>query len=142
MIETIFVLLVIFQLKHFFADFPLQNSYMHSKGRVGWNFVPPLLAHVFVHATLSFVITYCFTGAFLFSIVLGLFDLVVHFTMDRIKAGPKYLGKYEYLAKHEFSSASVAQLRDDKKFWISLGFDQMVHHLTHFAIIYLIVTHV
>lgn len=141
MIETIFVLLVIFQLKHFFADFPLQNVYMFGKGNAGWDFVPPLLAHALVHATLSFIIAYWFTGAFFFSFALGLFDLVIHFIMDRIKAGPKYLGRYGYLAKHEFSSASEAQLHNDKKFWVALGFDQMVHHLTHFAIIHLIVTH-
>ncbi len=141
MIETTFVLLVIYQLKHFFADFPLQSAYMHGKGNAGWDFVPPLLAHVLLHAALTLTIVYCTTFELGFSLILATLDLVVHFAMDRIKAGPKYLGKYQYLANNQFEAATQAELKSDKKFWVALGFDQMVHHLTHFVIIYLVITH-
>jgi hypothetical protein len=56
---------------------------------------------------------------------LAIVDFVVHFTMDRIKAGPRYLGR--------FSDVS------SKAFWVSFGFDQMVHHLTHLYIVWYLI---
>ena len=141
MIETTFVLLVIYQLKHFFADFPLQNEYMQGKGKAGWDFIPPLLAHVLVHAIFTFMIVLSFTRELGFALVLSTFDLTIHFVMDRIKAGPKYLGRFENLAKNQFASATESELRSNKNSSTALGFDQMVHHLTHFVIIYLVITH-
>ena len=62
------------------------------------------------------VIVYCTTFDLGFSLMLASFDLVVYFVMDRIKAGPKYLGKYQYLAKDQFAAATETELKNDKKF--------------------------
>ncbi len=123
--EKLFVLLIAFQLKHFLADFPLQGKYMLGKFKADWSFFWPLFSHCSVHACFTLLICSFFTDiktAFLLAVM----DLIIHFTMDRIKAGPKYLGRFKDVM--------------DKKFWWSLGFDQMVHHLTHYLIIYLILT--
>ena len=78
--------------------------------------------------------------------------------MDRIKASPKMLGRYKSLSKKEFmrakdqvndeytygdienrkafSKLGKSKLDSNRKFWYSLGIDQMVHHLTHYIIIY------
>lgn len=122
-IVSLFALLVIYQLKHFICDYPLQNAYMLGKfEEIGW--VKPLLAHTGIHAVATFLIALVFTQMVFLSLSLALFDLVVHFIMDRVKASPKLLGRYDI---------------KDKRFWWSLGFDQMVHHLTHYAIIACIV---
>ncbi len=119
-----FLLLTIYQVKHFIADFPLQREYMLRKTRAGWDFAPPLAVHCAVHAMLTLIIIGIFAPTLWW---LAMLDFVVHFIMDRIKSGPKYLGRYNNLHKPAF--------------WSCLGFDQMVHHLTHFYIVFELVTY-
>ena len=121
-LQLVFLLLIIFQLKHFICDFPLQREYMLKKTMPGWEFAVPLGLHCAVHAVMTLVILMFFNPSLAW---LALFDFVVHFIMDRIKSGPRYLGRY-----HD---------RDKSGFWNALGFDQMVHHLTHYYIIYTII---
>lgn len=121
-VTYVFTLFIIFQVKQFAADFPLQNHYMLQKTRSDWKFLLPLAAHCAIHALITFIITLFFAPSLWW---LGIIDFVIHFTMDRIKAGPKYLGRFS-----DMNSAG---------FWMSFGFDQMVHHFTHYWIIYTIV---
>lgn len=127
----IFILLVVFQIKHFLCDYPLQTQYMLKKGQhTGWEI--PLFLHASTHALGTGVITgfyflikdplYNYTN-----LVLGLMtiDLIVHFIVDRIKAHPKLGGIFK---------------PNNPKFWYSLGLDQMIHHLTHYTIIFFIIT--
>ena len=115
-----FLLLVLFQLKHFVADYPLQTEYMLGKFKNGWDFIPHLVAHTFVHATITFIISFTFTQSIKWSIIFSCFDFIIHFSMDRIKAVKKYLNRWK---------------PDEKYFWWALGFDQMIHHFTHYIII-------
>ena len=121
-VQFVFFLLVVFQLKHFVADFPLQNRYMLQKKKTDWSFIPPLASHCAIHALLTLVLVLWLEPRLWW---LGLVDFFVHFTMDRIKAGPRYLGRFSDVSKSSF--------------WIALGFDQMVHHLTHIYIIWALV---
>lgn len=120
---TLFALLVAFQVKHFLADFPLQGRYMLGKFKPGWDFVPPLLAHVGVHGSMTFTIACAAHASLALAVGLALGDAAVHFAMDRIKAGPRYLGRWK---------------PDSPFFWWALGLDQMVHHLTHYAVIWVL----
>ncbi len=114
--------MAIFQIKHFIADFPLQLPYMLKKFRPGWDFLLPLTTHCAVHAlfTLSTVI---FFNPKLWW--LAIFDFVAHFIMDRLKAGPRYLGRW-----NDASKAS---------YWSAFGFDQLFHHMTHLYIVWVMV---
>jgi hypothetical protein len=123
-IELFLSLLIFFQLKHFVADFVLQNVWMLQKARPGWDFVPPLSIHCGVHALLTLAVTLYLNPVFWW---LAICDFVIHFTMDRIKAGPRYFGRY-----HDVQT---------KGFWVTFGFDQMVHHLTHIWIAWFLATH-
>ena len=96
---------------------------MLKKALPGWNFLLPLTLHCSVHAVITFLITAVVNIKFWW---LALLDFAIHFTMDRIKSGPRYLGRYND--------------RDRPGFWNALGLDQMVHHLTHYYIIYMLVT--
>lgn len=104
-----------------------------------WRFVVPLLAHVGVHAGFTFVIVCCWTyGRVDMALCLALFDAAIHFFMDRLKAGPKYLGRWKALSGKEWPAATDEQKRGNKLYYFALGFDQMVHALTHYAIIAMI----
>lgn len=121
-VELLFVLLIVFQIKHFICDFPLQREYMLKKTLPGWEFVPPLALHCAVHASFSLAIIMVVRPTLW---KLALLDFAVHFAMDRIKSGPKYLGRFND--------------KDRPGFWNSLGFDQMIHHFTHYLIVWSIV---
>lgn len=144
-IYVIFALLFTFQVKHYLADFPLQTKYMLGKfSRYDDVWIPALLAHVAVHGAFTLVISliyFCWvistgfgtfvtdnTDIFLDVILISLssasLDMAIHFSMDRIKASPYLLGKYK---------------PDEKPFWLALGVDQTVHHLTHYALIAMLI---
>lgn len=149
---AIFVLLLIYQVKHFVADYPLQTPWMLGKFKdKGW--VVPLAAHAAVHGLFTVAIG-LFCGWIPLSVVLamGLFDFVVHFTMDRIKASPNLLGRFKPLNGLEYAAMNAAatgnpigsfypveeakaRLRSNRWFWLSIGLDQAVHHLTHYVVI-------
>lgn len=155
----IFLLLIIFQLKHFLADYPLQGSYMLGKFQNGWQWVLPLTAHAGVHLGFTFVICLAYSGNLNLASLLALLDFGLHFSMDRIKASPKLLGRYKALSSYEYKQLAImlkgfdcidfqginidhyyaeGLIKSNKKFWWALGLDQMVHHLTDILIIYLV----
>lgn len=160
-VGLLFVLLVAYQVKHFLADYVLQGDYQLGKFRDDWGFFWPLLTHVAMHYFGTLVIcawAFGFPDPALASVgcSIALFDATVHFFMDRIKAGRRYLGRYkpltaaDYVRFRERSESHWTMLTDEEReeasqalysnrmFWWSLGFDQMVHHLTHYACIYFI----
>lgn len=158
---TVFVLLVVYQLKHFLADYPFQTEYMLGKFKDGWGFVKPLTAHAGVHALFTYWIVLIYSWDFKLAVALALFDFTVHFGMDRIKAGRRYLGRFKPLSPTEYANmkgyianeeamsdlygkippgAAKQALWHNKFFWWALGFDQMVHHLTHYVIIFILLT--
>lgn len=152
-LQFIFTLLIIYQLKHLLADFPLQGTFMLGKFKPGWDFLLPLLAHVGVHGGMTLAICLYFAPHLWW---LALVDAGIHFTMDRLKAGPKYLGRFKPLTGAEYvevvetmekySPSAFTVYRPAKRklwgnvlFWNAIGFDALVHHCTHYFIIYMIV---
>lgn len=121
---SLFVLLVAFQIKHVLADYFFQTEWMvFGKCRIkGW--VKPLFAHAAVHATLTLIIALIFAPTLWW---LASLDIIVHFIIDRVKANPKLGGRFK--------------MEEGSKFWWAFGVDQMLHHLTHYLIIYLIIEH-
>lgn len=158
----IWLLLVLYQIKHFLCDYPLQGAYMLGKFKKYPDFILPLLAHSAVHGVATFLIALVVKPKIAFWV--ALFDMVVHFTMDRIKASPDMLGKFKAISKSEYldktkmiESLTTAPeprhpeiqfalnemikdfhhaMQSNALFWWSLGLDQGVHHLTHYLIIY------
>lgn len=116
----LFLLLIVFQLKHFICDYPLQGTYMLGKLRAT-NWVLPLAAHAAVHATATLLIAIWFSLHL--AIILAITDFILHFTIDRLKASPNYGGRFK---------------PDQPYFWWALGADQMAHHFTHYAFIFIL----
>lgn len=162
MISTVFFLLVIYQIKHFLADYPLQGQYMLGKFKPGWDFLGPLTAHASVHGLMTLAIAYSLAGVSL-PIALGVaaLDFAIHFTMDRIKASPRMMGRWkpltgpQYVQAQKESKAGPGEiegltfdgvveagkrLRGNTYFWWALGFDQAIHHLTHYGLIWIILS--
>jgi hypothetical protein len=123
-IETVFVLMIVFQVKHFAADYIFQYNYMLKKVSPGWDFLIPLVLHCFVHSFLTLLICLFFTPHLWW---LSLVDFVIHFFLDRLRSGPRYLGRF----------------KDPHKsiFWWILGADQMLHHLTHIGLTWYMMYH-
>jgi len=104
---------------------------MEKFNRTGW--VWPLAKHAGDHAIFSGIIavsTLWFFGVGLQTIVLWtaicfFTDFAIHFTMDRIKASPNLWGRYKDM--------------NNAPYWMCLGLDQAVHHLTHYALIAMII---
>lgn len=165
----VFALLVAFQIKHLVADYLLQGyplaNYMLGKFRPGRDFIGPLAAHCGVHAVLTLILAIGAGAGFWLTLKVVVLDFATHFVMDRLKAGPKYLGRFkpfrgtadDYAQElrrtavyHRTKSMGRVpeatyveahrSIRDNALFWQSLGLDQCVHHLTHYLIIYLLIT--
>lgn len=110
------ILIAVFQLKHFIADYLLQGKYMLGKFKlVGWEL--PLFAHASVHMAMTFLIVF-FYLPFWMALILSVFDMMIHFAIDRLKV----------VLSRDYDSSK------DKEFWWWLGADQMAHHYTHYAI--------
>lgn len=152
--NTVFALLVIFQVKHFLADFPLQTSYMLGKfKRQGWFW--PLISHCAVHAFFTIAISAYFV-TWPEAVMLGTVDLLFHCSMDRVKASPDLMGRWKALspAVYVYHQAVLVErnvsvtrfegskkaLRGNRLFWYCLGIDQAWHHLTHYFIIWYLVS--
>ena len=126
---TVFALLIVFQVKHFIIDYVVQFSRHDSMKKFeadGWVF--PLFKHAndhgmasaFIVSTVLYAVSTPWLPLILLSLGAYVFDLVVHFTMDRIKASPNILGKYKF---------------PSREYFFSLAVDQSVHHVTHYVII-------
>lgn len=109
----IYLLLVTYQLKHFLCDYPLQGRYMLRKFDVFPKFILPLLAHALVHGVFTFLISLAFRQ-WRVALMFGLFDAATHFGIDRIKASPYMLGRFQALSKSDFveNQNNVTQLQN------------------------------
>lgn len=131
----IYLLLVVYQLKHFLADYPLQNKFMLGKFLPYPKFILPLLSHGLVHAVFTFLIALCLKPLHV-AVVLGLFDMTVHCVVDWVKANPSMGGRFKPLTKETYPTSTDADKKSNTFFWWALGADQMAHHLTHYLLIW------
>jgi hypothetical protein len=119
------LILILFQLKHFLGDFPLQTFYMLGKGKPGLAFVLPLGAHCTVHMVLSGMIIACFKSEYLWLCVL---EFIAHFVIDRIKATYKLpTGQWANEEKGKYLS----------KYYFAFGLDQMSHNVCYLIMAYI-----
>jgi hypothetical protein len=117
--ETVVILLVLFGIKHFLADFLWQFSYMvRDKGQYG---APGGMTHAGIHGILTFFVLIGFVRPE-DSVTLALIDATVHYHIDWAK-----------------TNLSRGLGINDRKFWIWFGLDQTLHYLTYIAIIGIIV---
>ena len=123
--EFIFLMLIVFQVKQLIGDFALQSDWMvEGKKKPGFAFVYPLTVHVVIHAVMTLTILLVVNKALW---ALAFIDFATHFVMDRIKSSPGFLGRFTDTSK--------------RSYWVPFGVDQMIHHLTHYFIIWQLFAH-
>lgn len=121
----VLLLFVLFIIKHFIADFPLQTPEMVAdKGTYG---KITGIMHSWIHAVFTMVIVTAFLPyaepyRYMVALGYGLLDGVIHYHVDWAKMN---LGR----------GLTV----DDRMYWMYLGLDQMLHYLTYALIIWIMI---
>ena len=114
---SVFILLALFGIKHFIADFVMQYDYMvREKGIYG---ARGGIEHAAVHACFTVLVLLPFVRNPDDLIVFPLMDFVLHYHIDYFK--------------QQFNRGLTAK---DNMFWVWLGLDQALHYLTYIGIIY------
>ena len=118
-ILLIAILYFVFLTRHLIGDYILQTEYMLGKfNECGW--VVPLAMHCSVIAIGTFIILLITGIGVKYALILSIIDFVLHFCIDRLKAAPNILKKYTYT---------------DKMFWVYIGVDQYLHHITDLLLV-------
>jgi hypothetical protein len=143
----IYLFLIVYQIKHFIADYPLQGRYMLGKFKPYPDFIMPLLSHGLVHGLFTYFIALFVKPEH--AILLGALDMTIHSVVDWIKANPSIGGRFAALSKNEMYGIlhraknngplpdDAALVKSNTFFWWALGADQMAHHLTHYLLIWM-----
>lgn len=137
-------LLLVFQAKHWLADYPLQGRYMLGKFKAWPGCLGPLAAHASVHGVMTTAISLAVAPSLWW---LGLVDALLHGVVDFVKANPRLGGRWSALSKAEMRNIMhyeenvrrdqfTRQMRSNTLFWWALGADQAAHHITHYALIW------
>jgi Protein of unknown function (DUF3307) len=119
-VNTTLVLITLLFTKHFVVDFPLQKPYQWRNKGTYAHFGGIL--HAGLHGTTTALVLMWYASYA--SILLGLFDMVVHYHIDWAKMNINQ--RYGWGANtHE-------------QFWTLLGLDQYLHALTYIFIVSMI----
>ena len=121
MFDSIFILLALLFIKHWYIDFVNQTlDEVNGKGIYGNAYG---IMHSIKHGVATMFIFWAFTGGFEYSVIIGLIDFALHYHIDWAKNNINK--KYNYTP-------------ENPKFWSWLGADQMAHSLTYLALVWLV----
>lgn len=122
MFDSIFFILALLFVKHWYIDFVNQSmEEVHGKGIYG---NPYGLMHSIKHGLGTFIIIGAFVADPLLAVELAVIDFVIHYHVDWAKININKRWNYTV---------------EDPKFWAWLGADQLAHSLTYLGLVWLIV---
>lgn len=122
MFDSIFILLALLFVKHWYIDFVNQtNEEVAGKGIYG---NAHGLMHSIKHGVATFLIFWLFLNSWPFAIIIGFIDFFIHYHVDWAKMNINRRWNY-----------TVA----DKEFWAWLGADQLAHSLTYLLLVWLVI---
>lgn len=111
---AVFLILIV---KHFVCDYPLQTRWqLTNKGTYGH---PGGIVHSAIHACATALAFLVITPTLVVGLLIMAGEFLIHYHIDWSK---------ENLIKR------MGWTAQDGQFWIALGADQLVHHLTYVAI--------
>jgi hypothetical protein len=120
MFNSIYALLSLLFLKHWYIDFVNQSDEeIAGKGTYGQAHG---VMHSIKHGVATFIIFMVFTGGFEPSVILGFIDFVLHYHIDWVKMNINRRWGYTI---------------ENPKFWMWLGADQLAHQLTYIMLVWL-----
>jgi hypothetical protein len=124
----LFILLVAFQLKHFIVDLALKTEYRLRQFEIRANFYRPLFSHCSLHAAATWLISavtlwgkHGYAGL-VAPVAAASTDFVSHLIIGGMRSDVRWLGRFKDPSK--------------KTFWVAASFSQVVHHLTHYVIVW------
>ena len=117
----ILLLILLFTVKHFVVDFVLQTQeeVEHKGTYLDWRGVK----HSVKHGLGTLFILVSIGASFEYSWIYGLLDFLIHYHIDWFKMN----------ATRNLTPA-------DRAFWVWLGFDQTLHHLTYIMFIAIMIS--
>jgi len=121
----ILALLTLFQIKHFIADYPLQNYQMVTeKGRYGkrGGVYHSLIHSALTFTTLALINYFVFPVEYTVAIAIAALEFFIHYHID--------------WSKMQMSRKFTTQ---EKGFWNWIGFDQLLHHLTYLGFAWILI---
>jgi hypothetical protein len=122
MFDSIFILLALLFIKHWYIDFVNQsNEEVAGKGIYG---NAAGLMHSIKHGFATFLIMWLFIAEPMLAVVIGFIDFVLHYHIDWAKMNINKRWNYTI---------------DKPAFWAWLGADQLAHSLTYLGLVWLIV---
>jgi hypothetical protein len=122
MFDSIFVLLGLLFVKHWYIDFVNQsNEEVAGKGIYG---NAHGLMHSIKHGVATFLIFWLFLANWPLAAIIGVLDFATHYHIDWAKMNINKRWHYTI---------------EQKPFWIWLGADQLAHSLTYLALVWLVV---
>ena len=114
---AVLLVIVILELKHFFADYPFQSPWMvQNKGTWGH---PAGIVHSLIHVVLTPIAFFVITPSLGVGIGILVGEFLLHYHID--------VTKDALMRRRKLTVA-------DSRFWLLLGLDQLAHHLTYVAI--------
>ena len=120
MFDSIFILLALLFVKHWYIDFVNQSmEEVHGKGIYG---NAHGLMHSIKHGVATFLIFLAFTWDFPYSVVIGYIDFALHYHIDWAKININKRWNYTV---------------ENPKFWAWLGADQLAHSLTYLGLVWI-----
>lgn len=122
MYETIFTILVLLLIKHWYIDFVDQSmEEVQAKGNYGeWLG----LRHSLKHGLITAIIFALFLTNPVDYLLLGFLDFLVHYHVD--------WAKININRSHNYTT-------DKPEFWAWLGLDQLIHNLTYLWLVWIII---
>lgn len=122
MFDSIFILLALLFIKHWYIDFVNQsNEEVQGKGIYG---NAHGLMHSIKHGVATFIIFWAFALSWPFAVIVGFLDFFTHYHIDWAKMNINKRWHYTI---------------EQKPFWIWLGADQLAHSLTYITLVWLTV---
>lgn len=119
MLDAALILLFLFAVKHFLADFLFQYDYMIKEK--GTYLSKGGLHHSAIHGLLTAGFIFILTYNIYATIIISVLDTVIHYHIDYAKMR---------LSRHLTPS--------DKPYWMWFGFDQLLHNMTYLGLTYLL----
>lgn len=122
MFDSIFILLALLFIKHWYIDFVNQsNEEVAGKGTYG---NAHGVMHSIKHGVASFAVFWLFLNDWPMAVVLGFIDFFLHYHIDWAKMNINK--RYGYTI-------------EQPQFWTWLGADQLAHSLTYLGLVWIIV---
>lgn len=136
-VSQLFLMLLAFEFKQFLCDYPIHPTFILKSFQTDNN--RAFLFHAGIHALLTLAICLIFTTAeFPLALMLAGLDFFMDFALAIFRSRTGFIARFKPLDLDEFMEASRHQKVQHRLYWLFYGLDRMIHHVTYFAIIYIL----